>query len=171
MVKRFAAVMILLGMCSCARTPGEVMQKVKYDFGIGEKPEGYVTGTEKVMENLQKVGQSELKRMNMEGRHGEVEFQQESQFKGSYFKRVKVYEDFYPLDARSVSRSAQGERGYVGYIEYSYRIRESERMSNRTEASRASATIETTETGRETYRYAFSTSGSWDGREGELTRR
>ena len=170
-MKKLALVAVCALLCSCQRTPGEVMQKVKYDFGIGEKPEGYVSGAERVMQNLDKVAQTEMKRMNIEGRHGEVQFQEEEGLRGSYYKQVKLYEDFYPLDARATSKAAEGGRGYLGYIEYTYRVCQSERKPNRTEAAAASATIRTNQTGRETFRYTFSPGGVWDGKKGEKTRR
>ncbi len=154
----------------CARTPGEIAEKVAYDFGIGERPEGYVSGSDRVMENLTQVAEVEMKRMNMAQRHGEVEFQDEGGLRGSYYKEVKTYESFYPLDARAVSKSVDGDRGFIGYIEYTYRIYQSERKANRTEAAAESASIATPETGRDTFRYRFSSGGNWDGRPGELTR-
>lgn len=170
-MKKVLVLLLLLGLvCSCQSTPSEVIQKVKYDFGIGEKPEGYVTGTELVMANLRKVGESELKRMNMAGRHGEVKFQEEAGLQGKFYKEVKVYDNCYPLDARAVAKAAEGDRGYIGLIEYSYRIYQSERFNTRTEAEAASASIPTDISGRETYRYRFTAGGIWDGSPGELTK-
>ncbi len=167
-------VLSVLRLCvvlfGCAHSPSEVVQKIKYDFGLGEKPEGYVTGAEKVMANLRQVGEAEMKRMNLANRHGEVEFQQEGGFQGRYYKVVKIYENVYPLEARPITRTVEGGRGYVGYIEYSYRIYESERKTNRTEAEATSAAIRTEQVGRETYRYKFNSAGVWDGGEGEPTR-
>ena len=40
MFRKLALVGVALLLCACQRTPSEVMQKVKYDFGVGEKPEG-----------------------------------------------------------------------------------------------------------------------------------
>lgn len=174
-MKRFATNSALLAglavlVCACQRTPGEVVQKIKYDFGIGERPAGYVTGSEKVMAGLRSVGETEMKRMNVANRHGEVKFQEEQGLQGKYYKEVKVYESCYPLEARPITRTAEGERGYVGYIEYLYRLHESERKISRADAEAVSATIPTDRTGRETYRYKFSTGGVWDGREGEPTK-
>jgi len=161
---------LVVAVVGCARTPGEIAEKVAYDFGIGERPEGYVTASDRVMENLTQVAEVEMKRMNMAQRHGEVKFQDEGGLRGSYYKEVKTYESFYPLDARAVSKSVDGDRGFVGYIEYTYRVYQSERKANRTEAAAASANIATSETGREAFRYRFSSGGVWDGRPGELTR-
>lgn len=161
---------VALLLSGCTSTPGEIAEKVAYDFGMGEKPEGYVSGADRVMESLTQVAENEMKRMNLAQRHGEVRFQDEGGLRGSYFKEVKTYESFYPLDARAVSKSVDGDRGFVGYIEYTYRVYQSERKSNRTEAAAASANIATPNTGRETFRYRFSSGGAWDGRPGELTR-
>jgi len=157
-------------LASCASSSGGVVQKVKYDFGIGEKPEGYETGTDKVMSNLDNVGKTEMKRMNLDGRHGVVKFQEEGNLSGKYYKEVKVYETHRPMDARAVSRASHGERGYVGYIQYDYRIFQGARTTNHVEAEASSANIRTDESGRETYRYSFGPSGSWNGAPGELSR-
>jgi hypothetical protein len=168
--KVMLGVVLCAALCACQRSPGEVMEKVRYDFGMGEKPEGYVSGSERVMENLHDVADAEMKRMNFERRHGEVKFQEQPGFGGVYYKEVKVYEDYYVLDARPITRSTEGQRGYVGFIEYEYRIRQSERKNTRTDASAAPALINTDESGRETYRYRFSPGGAWDGEPGEKTR-
>lgn len=160
-----------LTFCSCQRSPSQVVDKVLVDFGLREKPEGHVSGADKVFQQLPKVGEAELKRMNLAARHGEVKFQKEGDYKGKYYKEVKVYDAFYPLDAQPVPKTDQGDRGYVGYIEFAYRIYQSERKSNRVEAAAASATIPTDVTGRETYKYEFSASGQWDGDKGDKTRK
>lgn len=170
-MKKILIALVCCVLCSCQRSPSEVFQKVKYDFGIGEKPEGYVTGSEMVMANLRKVGETELKRMNMQNRHGEVKFQEEEGLKGKFYKEVKVYDGFYPLDARAVAKAAEGDRGYIGLIEYSYRTYQSERFNTRAEAEAASAAIPTDQSGRETFRYKFSAGGVWNGSPGEATRR
>ena len=170
-MRRLAAVMVCVALCSCQRTPGGVVDKVLVDFGIREKPEGYVTGGDKVFARLTGVGKAEMRRINQEGRHGEVKFQDEGGVRGKYYKEVKVYEKFYPLDAQPVSKTAAGERGYTGYIEYSHRLFQSERKSNRAEAAAAQANIRTDRTGRETYRYTFGPGGVWDGAKGERTRK
>jgi hypothetical protein len=163
-VKKIVCVLVSLTCCACG---GNVIQKVKYDFGIGQKPEGYEAPSERVMSQLDGVGKSELKRMNVENRHGEVKFQEDGPYKGKYFKEVKKYEKHHPVEAKAVSRAAQGDRGYVGYVEYTYQMYQSERKSTRTEAAAASATIPTHETGRETYRYRFSSGGAWNSSKGE----
>ncbi len=155
---------------SCASDSGSVVEKVKYDFGIGEKPEGYESGSDRVMSRLDGVGKTEMKRMNLEGRHGEVKFQEEGNLGGKYYKEVKMYEDFRPMDARAVTRTTHGERGYVGYIQYDFQVFQSPRTANRVEAEASSANIRTDISGRETYRYNFSASGAWDGAPGEQTR-
>ena len=156
---------------ACQSSPGQVVQKVKYDFGIGEKPEGYEAPSERVMANLDSVGLSEMKRMNIEGRHGEVKFQEQGNLEGKYYREIKVYEQFSPLDVNIVSRSAEQRRGYVGYISFTYRMYQSSRTANRTEAAAAVADLRTDTTDRETYRYRFDAAGNWNGAPGERVRR
>ena len=170
-MRYMALALALILACSCASSPGEVAQKIKYDFGIGEKPEGYESPSDKVMAQLDKVAKTEMKRLNLDGRQGKVHFQEETGLLGKFYKEAKVYEDYYPLEARVASRSAGGSRGYIGYIDYTYRVFQSERKTNRTEAAAASASIGTDDRGREQYRYTFSTGGVWDGRKGELVQR
>jgi len=133
-VKRWVLILSSVVLSACQRTPGEVVDKVLTDFGVREKPEGYETASDHVFNRLSAVGSAELKRMNQEGRHGEVKFQDEGGLSGKYYKEIKVYEAFHPLEATSVSRTTQNERGFVGYIEYDYRIYQSPRTTNRTEA-------------------------------------
>jgi len=171
-VKKVLVVMAIgAALCSCQRTPNEVVNKVMGDFGLRERPEGYVSGSDKVMEKLGAMGEGELKRLNLAEQHGEVKFQEEAGIKGKYYKEVKVYEDFYPLDAQPIGRTASNRGGYYGYIDYAYRLYQSERKSTRAEASAESATIETDETGRETYRYVFGAGATWNGAPGEKIRR
>ncbi|HOD50441.1 MAG TPA: hypothetical protein PLM14_09970 [Candidatus Hydrogenedentes bacterium] len=170
-MKKFLTFALICTVTGCGTGGGSVIEKVKYDFGIGEKPEGYVSTADIVMGRLSSVGQTELKRMNREGRHGEIQFQDEGGLKGKYFKRVKVYEDAVPLEAGAVSRGATDDRGYLGYIEYTYQMYESARKNTRAEAEAESATVRTGETGREVYRYRFGATGVWDGGEGERSRR
>jgi len=172
MIRIVTAVAACLLLAACQRTPGEVMQKVKYDLGMGAKPEGYVTASDKVMERLPAVGEQEMKRMNLAGRQGEVKFQDEGGLKGQYYRQVKVYESCLPLDATAITQSSTaGERGFYGYIQYEYRIYQSQRTSNRTEAAAAPATIASDQRGRETFRYTFGSGATWNGSPGELTRR
>jgi hypothetical protein len=158
-------------LCGCGSSAGGVAEKVKYDLGFGEKPEGYEEISDRVMERMAAIGQTELKRMNVVGRHGEVKFQEESGLTGKYYKETKMYEDALPLEASAITQSSQGGRGFVGYISYRYRYVQSERHLSRTEATAAVANVRTDVTGRETYRYRFNSGGAWDGKEGELTRR
>ena len=151
----------------CQRGPDQVVDKVLTDFGIREPDEGYVSGAQRVFERLDVVGKTELKRLNQQQRHGTIKYQDED-LHGKYYKEVKVYENYYPLDAVPASRA--GERGFTGYIEYSYRVHQSARKSTRAEAMAESASIPTGEEGRETYRYHFSAGGTWDGQEGEKSR-
>lgn len=170
-MRRLLLMSVLL-LAGCASGPhGSVMDKVMYDFGVGEAPEGYVSGSDRVFQKLPEVGETEMKRLNTEGRHGEVKFQEDG-LHGKYYKEVKVYDNFYPLDAQPTSRNSQGQDGgYVGFIEYSYTIYQSQRKDTRAEASAESARIATSESGRETYRYRFSTGGNWNGKKGERSRR
>ncbi|HRI86896.1 MAG TPA: hypothetical protein PLJ47_06490 [Candidatus Hydrogenedentes bacterium] len=166
------ALVLMLTASSCQSDGGgSVVEKVKYDFGIGEKPEGYESVSDRIMARLDAVGKTEMRRMNVEGRHGTIEFQQESELQGKYYKQVKQYESYQALEAVPVSRGSQGERGFVGYIQFTYRMLQSERKSNRTEAEAQSATIRTDVVNRETYRYTFGPGGTWDGKPGEATSR
>ncbi|HNV20559.1 MAG TPA: hypothetical protein PLB67_09465 [Candidatus Hydrogenedentes bacterium] len=170
-MRKSLAVALICVLAGCASDGGSVIEKVKYDFGIGEKPEGYVSTSEIIMSRLNAVGQAEMKRMNREGRHGAIEFQDEGGLQGKYFKRVKVYENAVPLEASAVSRGSTDDRGYLGYIEYAYAMHESARKNTRAEAEAEPATIRTGETGREVYRYRFGATGAWDGAKGEPSRR
>lgn len=162
---------LVLLLCSCQRTPSQVVDKVLVDFGVREQPEGHVSGADRVFERLAGVGRTEIKRLNQEVRHGEVKFQEEKGLRGKYYKEVTVFEDFHPLDAQATSRTSDNDRGFVGYIEYSYRKFQSVRTSGRTEAAAQSADIPTDQTGSEVYRYRFGPGGEWDGTKGEKVRR
>ncbi len=170
-MKKLLVIALGIALCSCQRTPSEVADKVLADFGLKERPEGYVSGSDQVAERLAKVGETQMKRMNLKNRDGEVKFQDEGGLQGKYYKEVRVYEQARPLDAQPVSKGPTGERGYNGYIEYEYRIYQSERKSNRTEAAAAPADVPTDIRGRETYRYRFTPAGTWDGGEGEKVKR
>lgn len=167
-MKKLFVLALCLGLAACQ---SGVVEKVRYDFGIGERPEGYVATSDRVMERLRQVGDSEMRRLNREGRHGEVLFQDEGGLRGKYYKQVKVYESATALEASAVSQGAAGERGYVGYVEYTYRVMQGARRNTRAEAAAEPASIDTQDTGRETYRYRFTGGGYWDGAAGELTRR
>ena len=160
----------LLVLCSCQSAPDGVVNKVLVDFGLREKPEGYVSGGEEVFERLNAVGETELQRINTAARGGEVKFQAESGLRGKYYKEVRVYETFYPLDVKPVAKGHEVERGYVGYIQYAYRVYQSPPKSTRAAAASDRASIVTNETGRETYRYTFNGNGQWNGAKGERTR-
>jgi len=149
---------------------GSVMEKVKYDFGIGEAPEGYVSGTDQVYERLKSVGEMEMKRMNADTRLGEVKFREDG-LHGTYFKEVKKYESAQALDAQPMSRGVNTDRGYYGYVEYRYQIYQSEHRATAAEAESLTASTPTGIEGRETYRYRFALGGVWDGQQGEKTNR
>ncbi len=172
MLKKMLVVALCLAAAACQRTPGEVMEKVKYDWGIGPKPEGYVSGSDRVMAKLRDVGAAEMKRMNLEQRDGQVKFQDGGGLKGLYYREVRVYESAQALEASAITGgSAEDRGGYYGYVQYEYRVYQSARKSNRTEAAAEPATIQTPDRGREVYRYTFSGGGQWNGAPGELTRR
>jgi len=172
MVKNILCVSLLgVLLAACRSTPDEVVDKVLQDFGLRERPEGYVSGSDRVLERLSDVGAAEMQRMNLDAQHGAVEFHQESEFRGQYYKEVKVYEDFFPTDAKPISRSVDANSGYHGYVEYEYRIYHGPRKDSRTEAAAETANIPTDETGRETYRYTFSGSGEWNAGKGQRVRR
>jgi hypothetical protein len=171
-VKKWVLPILCLAICSCVRSPGEVVDKVLADFGVGERPEGYVSGSDTVEDRLRAVGQTELKRLNMENRDGTIEFQDAAGLQGKFYKQVKVYEKAFPVEATAVSKSGPGgDRGYSGYIDYQYRIYESERRNTRTEAAALDANIRTDQTGRERLRYYFTPAGTWDGAEGTPVKR
>lgn len=172
-MRYFAAGIVILGLLSlaaCQSGPVSVSDKVLADFGLRERPEGYVTGSDKVFEQLEIVGAAEMKRMNAAQRHGAIKFE-ESGRRSQYYKEVKVYESFRAMDADGTTGGGTRDRGYTGIIEYSYRIMQGERKPTRTEAEALSATIPTGEEGKEAYRYNFSSGGVWDGAAGEKTRR
>ncbi|HUW61325.1 MAG TPA: hypothetical protein VMZ06_09985 [Candidatus Bathyarchaeia archaeon] len=166
MYRLLAATMVCALLCSCEGT----MDKVLADFGLKARPEGYVSGSDKVMERLDGVGAVEMKRMNMAEQQGAVKFQKLNEIRGKYYKEVKKYESYVPTDAQAINRAALSESGYVGYLEFTYRIYQSERKPTSAEAAAESANIPTDLTGRETYRYTFGSSGEWNGSKGEHAR-
>lgn len=170
-MKKLALALLCLALTSCQRSPSEVADKVLADFGLKDRPEGYVSGADQVSDRLAQVGETQMKRMNLRYRDGEVKFQEEGGLQGKYYKEVRVYEQARPIDAQPVSKGPTGERGYNGYIEYEYRVYQSERKPNRTEAAAAPADVPTDIRGRETYRYRFTPAGTWDGGEGEQVKR
>jgi len=160
-----------LALCACQHGPTGVVDKVLVDFGVRPQPEGYVSGADRVFEKLGLIGEAELKRLNQDTRQGEVKFEEEKGIHAKYYKQTKVYEDAHPLDAQATAHSATSEGGYVGYIEYSYRIYQSARKSKRVEAEAETATVATDETGREVYRYEFNQGGDWNGGQGKRVKR
>lgn len=169
-MKRFFVVLAAVFIAGCQGQGGQtVVETVMSDFGLKEKPEGYVSGSDKVVERLNEIGEVEMKRMNQAERLGTVAVEEEG-LMVSYYKQVKEYISYYPLDASATSRASDRDRGYVGYLEYRYRILQGPRKPTRTEAQAESATIPTGEEGSETYRYRFNSGGSWDGGKGERTR-
>lgn len=170
-MRMLAVPVMLLLLCSCQSSPDEVMNKVLVDFGLREKPEGYVSGSDMVFKRLDAVGSAEIKRMNLAEQHGAVKFQQDGGLRGKYYKEVKVYERYFPKDVQAVSRSSVGETGYVGYLDYEYRMYQSPRVDTSAEAAAATADVPTDVTGRDTYRYTFSGGGEWNAAKGEKVRK
>ncbi|HOJ67498.1 MAG TPA: hypothetical protein PK379_04085 [Candidatus Hydrogenedentes bacterium] len=160
-------VTVTLSLSGC-QSPGTVTQKVLSDFGIGEPPEGYVSGSDKVYDQLKQVGETEMRRLNAASREGEIKFEQQG-LRGSYYKEVKVYEKCYPLDVRPITVGQ--DKGYQGYIQYTYRVYRSENKPSRVEAMAASVSDQPSGEGKETYRYTFSYGGVWDGNKGEKANR
>lgn len=162
---------LLVGLAGCqGGGNGGVANKVLTDFGIKEKGDDYVEPSDKVFSRLDAVGDREMKRMNAEGRHGEIKFEQSGTLGGAYYKEVKVYEQYRPLDAQRMSRNTQSDRGYIGFVDYSYRVYQSERRPNKTEVEALTANIPTGIDGRETYRYTFGPAGEWNGYPGDPVR-
>ncbi len=165
---------VLLGMviilCSCQTGPeGGVVNKVLTDFGLREKPEGYVSETDKVFQRLGEIGATELQRLNHENRHGEVKFEQKGA-RGEYYKEVKVYTQYYPIDAKPVSHSGESGQSYTATIEYAYTVYRSAPKPTRAEAQETDADIPTGIEGRETYRYSLGPGGVWNGEKGQKVR-
>lgn len=151
---------------ACAGSSGSVVDKVLQDFGIRDRPEGYVSGADEVTARLPAVGEREMKRLNIASRRGEVKFEERGDLRGKFYKEVRRYERYYPIDAKPSGRGRGGTRGYVGRIEFSYRVYQSARKSTRAEAATLSAEISTSERGIETFQYQFNSSGVWNGVEG-----
>ena len=112
--------LFLLGGVLFTAGCGSVGNTVMQDFGLQERPEGYVSGADNVVKNMQTVGNTEMRRLNLSQRRGEVKFEtSELDGTGVYYKVVKVYNRFTPLDAQPASRTSQGQSsGFVGYIQY-----------------------------------------------------
>ena len=173
MMKWAAAVMLCLAVVvlGCQRTPAEVGNKVLSDFGLRERTEERTTTADRVFDRLDQVGQAELDRLNAQHRHGETEYEEEGPLRGHYYKQRREYVDYRPVDVTSSGGTGAREQGYTGLIDYTYELYRSEPQQTRVEAQAASANIPTGVTERETLRYHFNSSGSWDGRGGEPTRR
>jgi hypothetical protein len=147
---------------------GSTGEKVLQDFGIKDRPEGYVSGADKVMQNLPEVAKVEIDRLNAAQRQGEILYEKVDALNGAYYKRIKVYETSRPLDAQATTRTSRSdEMGFVGYIEYGYQFYESARKQTKTEAAAQSADISTGRRGQETYRYRFNSGSVWNGGKGE----
>jgi hypothetical protein len=169
-VKRLVFLFLVLSFAGCQGQGGQtVVETVMSDFGLKEKPEGYVSGSDKVVERLNEIGEVEMKRMNQAERLGEVQVEEDG-LQVNYYKLVKEYVSYYPVEASATSRASDRDRGFVGYIEYRYRMLQGPRKATRTEAQAESATIPSGDEGSETYRYRFNSGGTWDGAKGERAR-
>jgi hypothetical protein len=169
-VKRSLLLAIVLIAPACTTPEGGVANKVLTDFGIRERPEDYVSRSDAIKQKLNEVGNVEIKRLNREGQNGTLKLE-ESGFTLRYYREVKVYEQYYPMEVRAISKSARGAQGYNATIEYRYRLFESTRKDSRAEALTALANIPSETQGRESYRYRFSQGGAWDGAKGKKGRR
>jgi hypothetical protein len=157
-----------LVLCVAAAGCGSTGDKVLQDFGIQDRPEDYVSGADRVMVTMQDVGKVEMDRMNAAQRRGEVLVDNSDPLKASYYRRVREYESFHPLDANAATRTSQNQPvSFVGYIEYDFQVYESNRVVSRSEAATLPADIPTGRRGRETYRYKFDSGGTWNGGRGE----
>jgi len=156
--------MLCLAAAGCGSTGNKVLQ----DFGIQDRPEDYVSGADRVMVTMQDVGKVEMDRMNAAQRRGEVLYDNSDPLKGKFYRMVRMYESYHPLDANAATRTSQTQPvTFVGYIEYDYQEYESTRVETRTEAGTLPADIPTGRRGRETYRYKFDSAGAWNGGRGE----
>ena len=174
-MRTFGLISLCLLAAGCASdSQTGVMDKVLQDFGLQDRPEGYVSGSDRVFASLGSLARTELKRLNTENRRGEIKFDDRGLggFAGRYYREVKIYEKYYPLEAMPSTRVDAGRsRGFIGYVEYEYRIYQSARVSNRTLAAVEPANVATDIRGRETYRYRFNGGGTWMGGKGERVRR
>jgi hypothetical protein len=163
-IQHFGMVILCLAAAGCGSTGDKVLQ----DFGIKDRPEDYVSGADRVMVTMQEVGKVEMDRLNAAQRRGEVQYDNSDPLHGRYFRRVRVYESYHPLDANAATRTSQNQPvSFIGYMEYAFQVYESERVETRTEAATLAADIPTGRRGRETYRYKFDSAGTWNGARGE----
>jgi hypothetical protein len=169
-VKYILAAVLPMFILACQSTPSEVTQKVLSDFGLRERPEGYVSVADQVFAALEDVGKVELDRLNREARMGEVKFQEDG-LQGMYYREVKKYVRHRGLDAGVISGNSQDQRQYQGHIEYTYHIYQSARKLSRTEVAAEPAEIPIHEEGRIVLRYRFDAAGNWDGKPGDTSRR
>lgn len=160
------AIIPLTSLNSCQTPQGGVVNKVLSDFGLREKPEGYISETDKVFQRLSEIGTAEIKRLNQENRQGEIKFEQRGP-RGEYYKEVKIYEQFFPLDVNPISHSGETGQSYIATIQYSYKVYRSAPKPTRAEAENATADIPTDIYGRETYRYTLGPGGIWNGEKGQ----
>ncbi len=164
------AMILCIMLTACQTDSGTVVDKVMADFGLRDYPEGYESGSDRVYQQMETVGVTEMKRMNTMGRHGEVKFEEDGR-RGQYHKEVRIYESFVPVDVGANTGGGTRDRGFTGTMEYRYSILRGEPKATQAEAAAESTTITTEEKGSETYRYNFSATGVWDGAPGEKVNR
>jgi hypothetical protein len=70
-------------------------------------------GSDKVVERLNEIGEVEMKRMNQAERLGEVQVEEDG-LQVNYYKLVKEYVSYYPVEASATSRASDRDRGFCG---------------------------------------------------------
>ena len=161
-----AVLVLTVALSGCQRTPGQVVNKVLTDFGVRKAPEEQTEVDSARLQKLAVVGEQELARLNQESRRGDVKCDTSDKMRALYYKEAKVYENFYPVDYTDVMSQDEEKRGFQGYIDFEYRMYQSERFPTRAEAAMANATVPSDQGGRERYRYSFTQGGEWNGRKG-----
>ena len=106
-----ASAILRLMVAGCASSPGGVGNKILQDFGIRERSEDYVSGKDTVFARLDDVGKTEMKRLNLGERSGEVKFEEQGDLRGKYYKEIKVYQNHYPVDVDATWRTRALDRG------------------------------------------------------------
>lgn len=169
---RYSAWLLVLTLC-IAGCSSNAKNTVLQDFGLQERSEDYVSGSDRVMTSMRTVGITELKRLNILHQRGEIKFQaSQGDLSGKYYKEVKRYQKSYPIAAQPMPRTGnKNNTGFTGTIDYSYEMYEGPRFNNKTEAEASNATIPSGIKGRESFRYIFTSSGTWNGGKGKATSR
>lgn len=154
----------LLGFSACSGVGDKVMQ----DFGLQERPADYEAGTDRASDELERVGKTEMARLNNDAREGEVVLRSENEAVGTYFRERKIYESYKVLDSFATTgrRGTGSDRGFSGYIEYTYEVYESLPAENRLLAERAPTTVSTGRRNTTVLRYEMNAAGRWNGSPG-----